>query len=124
MRIRKLSEHRYANCGYYVDSVFTGKMGYISEEGMLSYDTKVIIIRGDRVIYTGKYSVTTSKQQTWWLKEFGELVKGINKKTLELMYNQHMAYDRKTGELMPLTKEEEREIAEIRHAAFRYGYGW
>lgn len=124
MRIRKLNEHKYAKCGYYVDSVYTGKYGYISEEGMLSYDTKVIIICGDRVIYTGKYSVTTSKQQTWWLKEFGELVKGINKKTLELMYNQHMAYDRKTGELMPLTKEEEREIAGIRHAAFRYDYGW
>lgn len=124
MRIKKLSEHRYAKVAYYVDSVYTGKYGYISEEGMLSYDTKVIIIRGDRVIYTGKYSVTTSKQQTWWLKEFGELVKGVDKKTLELMYNQHMAYDRKTGELMPLTKEEEREIAEIRHAAFHYGYGW
>lgn len=124
MRIKKLNEHKYAKCGYYADIVYTGKYGYISEEGMISYDTKVIIIRGDRVIYTGKYSVTTSKQQTWWLKEFGALVKGVNKKTLELMYNQHMAYDRKTGELMPLTKEEEREIAEIRHAAFHYSYGW
>ena len=124
MRTRKLSEHRYANCAYFVDTLFTKEWGYKTEEGMLSYHTKVIIIRGDRVIYTGKYSVTTSKQQTWWLKEFGELVKGVNKKTLELMFNQHMAYDRKTGELMPLTKEEEREIAEIRHAAFNYGYGW
>ena len=124
MRIRKLSEHKYANCGYYVDSVYAGKWGYISEEGMLSYDTKVIIIRGDRVIYTGKYSVTTSKQQAWWLKEFGELVKGITKKTLELMYKEHLAYDRNTGELISLTKEEEREIAEIRRAAFHYGYGW
>lgn len=124
MRTRKLSEHRYANCAYFVDTSFTKEQGYITEEGMLSYNTKVIIIRGDRVIYTGKYSVTTSKQQTWWLKEFGELIKGANKKTLELMFNQHMAYDRKTGELTPLTKEEEREIAEIRHAAFNYGYGW
>lgn len=124
MRIRKLTNHRYANVGYYVDSVYTGKYGYITEEGMLSYDTKVIIIRGDRVIYTGKYSVTTSKQQTWWLAEFGALVKGVNKKTLELMFNAHLAYNRKTGELTPLTKEEEREIAEIRHAAFRYSYGW
>lgn len=124
MRIRKLTNHRYANVGYYVDSVYTGKYGYITEEGMLSYDTKVIIIRDDRVIYTGKYSVTTSKQQTWWLAEFGALVKGVNKKTLELMFNEHLAYNRKTGELTPLTKEEEREIAEIRHAAFRYSYGW
>lgn len=121
MRTRKLSEHKYAKCGYYVDSVYTEKWGYISEKGMYSYDTKIIIIRGDRVIYTGKYSRTTSRQQTWWLKEFGKLV---NHAPLELMYNQHMAYDRKTGELMPLTHEEEREIAEIRHAAFRYGYGW
>lgn len=124
MRIRKLNAHKHANCGYYVDRVSNGKGGYISEEGMISYDTKVIIIHGDRVIYTGKYSVTTSQQQTWWLKEFGALVKGVNKKTLELMYNQHMAYDRKTGELLPLTKEEEREIAEIRHAAFHSGSGW
>lgn len=121
MRTRKLSEHRYAKVAYYVDSVYTGKWGYISEEGMISYHTKVIIIRGDRVIYTGKYSRTTSRQQTWWMKEFGELV---NHAPLELLYNQHMAYDRKTGELMPLTKEEEREIAEIRHEAFNYGYGW
>ena len=124
MRIRKLTNHHYAQVGYYVDSVYTEKYGYITEEGMLSYDTKVIIIRGDRVIYTGKYSVTTSKQQTWWLAEFGELVKGVNKKTLELMFNEHLAYNRETGELTPLTKEEEREIAEIRHAAFCYGYGW
>lgn len=124
MRIRKLTNHHYAKCRYYVDSVYTGKDGYITEEGMLSYNTKVIIIRDDRVIYTGKYSMTTSKQQTWWLAEFGELVKGVNKKTLELMFNEHLAYNRGTGELTPLTKEEEREIAEIRHAAFRYSYGW
>lgn len=118
MRTRKLSGHRYANCAYFVDTFFTKECGYKTEEGLLSYHTKVIIIRGDRVIYTGKYSVTTSKHQMWWLKEFGELIKGVNKKTLELMYNQHMEYDRKTGELMPLTKEEEREIAEIRHHSF------
>lgn len=124
MRVRKLTNHCYANCGYYADSTFTGKLGYITEEGMLSYNTKVIIIRGDRVIYTGKYSVTTAKQQTWWLAEYGKLVKGVTKKTLELMYKNHLAYNRETGELTPLTKEEEREIAEIRHAAFHYGYGW
>lgn len=124
MRTRKLSEHRYANCAYFVDTSFTKEGGYITEEGMLSYNTKVIIIRGDRVIYTGKYSVTTSKQQTWWLAEYGKLVKGVTKKTLELMYKNHLAYNRKTGELTPLNHEEEREIAEIRHAAFHYGYGW
>lgn len=124
MRTRKLSEHRYAKCAYFVDTSFTKEGGYITEEGMLSYATKVIIIRGDRVIYTGKYSATTSKQQTWWLAEYGKLVKGVNKKTLELMYKNHLAYNRETGELTPLTHEEEREIAEIRHAAFHYGYGW
>lgn len=124
MRIRKINEHRYAQCAYYADSVYTGKWGYISEEGFISYSTKVIIIRGDRVIYTGRYSRTTSRQQTWWLEEFGNLVKGIDRNTLDLMYNQHMAYNRETGELMPLTHEEEREIAEIRKEAFQYGYGW
>ena len=121
MRTRKLSEHRYAKVAYYVESVYTDKGKYIEEEGMLSYSTKVIIIRGDRVIYTGKYSMTTSRQQTWWLKEFGKLV---NHAPLALMYKEHMAYDRKTGELMPLTKEEEREIAEIRYEASHDGYGW
>lgn len=124
MRTRKLSEHRYAKCAYFVDTFFTKECGYETEEGMLSYNTKIIIIRYDRVIYTGEYSVTTSRQLKWWLDEFGSLVKGLTKKTLEIMYNEHLAYNRETGELTPLTKEEEREIAHIRHEAFNYGYGW
>lgn len=108
MRIRNLENHRYANCGHYVE-------GITGEEGFISYDTKVVIVRHDRIIYTGKYSVTTSKQLTWWLNEYANRYKGLDKDMLALMYKEHLAYNYYTGELEPLTKEEEREIAEIRH---------
>lgn len=108
MRIRKLNMHKYANCGHYVD-------GINGEKGFISYDTKVIIIRHARVIYTGKYSVTTSKQLTWWIDEHADDVRGLNKETLAIMYKEHLAYNVCTGELEPLTKDEKREIAEIRH---------
>lgn len=108
MRIRKLTEHHYANCGHYVESIN-------GEEGFISYNTKVLIIRHARVIYTGKYSSTTSRQLSWWLEEHEEDVWGLNKKTLALMYKEHLAYNVCTGELEPLTKDEEQEIAEIRY---------
>ena len=94
------------------------------EWGFLSYNTKIIIIRGSRVIFTGYYSRTTSKQMSWWLEEYGDNLKGLTKKTLKIMARDNLAYDDITGELMPLTKEEEREIREIRRKAFNYGYGW
>ena len=47
MRIRKLNMHKYANCGHYVE-------GINGEEGFISYDTKVIIIRHARVIIERK----------------------------------------------------------------------
>lgn len=56
------------------------------------------IVRGSRVMFTGYYSRTTSKQMTRWLEEFGELT--------------------------PLTDYEERERKEVRRSAFHYGYGW
>ena len=94
------------------------------EYGFISYSTKVIIRRGSRIIYTGKYSVTTSKQVGWYLKEHENDLNGLNKKTLEIMDKGRYAYDDITGELTPLTHDELREIKEIRKAAFNYGYGW
>jgi hypothetical protein len=114
MRIRNLKNHRYANCGHYVD-------GINGEEGFISYNTKVIIIRHGRVIYTGKYSSTTTRQLSWWLEEHEKDVWGLNKKTLAIMYKEHLAYNACTGALEPLTKDEEQEIAEIRYET-RIGY--
>lgn len=74
-------------------------------------------------MFTGYYSRTTSKQLSWWLAEYGERLKGLDKKTLDIM-DKGLAYDFETGELTPLTDDEWRERKEIRRAAFNYGYGW
>lgn len=124
MRIRKLTEHRYANCGSYADAYLAHKIGWCMEYGFISYSTKIIMRRGSRIIYTGKYSRTTSKQLSWYLKEHEKDLQGLTRKTLDIMDKGRYAYDDITGELMPLTKEEEREIKEIRRKAFNYGYGW
>lgn len=124
MEIRKLINHRYANCGVYTDAYLAHRYGWTMEYGFISYSTKVIIRRGSRIIYTGKYSRTTSKQVGWYLKEFADTLHGLNKKTLEIMARENLAYDDTTGELEPLTHDELREIKEIRRKAFNYGYGW
>ena len=124
MEIRKLVSHKYAKCGVYTDAHLAHGYGWSMEYGFISYSTKVIIRRGSRIIYTGKYSVTTSKQVGWYLKEHETDLNGLNKKTLEIMARENLAYDDITGELEPLTHDELREIKEIRKAAFNYGYGW
>ena len=90
----------------------------------MAYSTRVITVRGSRVMFTGYYSRTTSRQLSWWLEEFGDRRKGLDKKTLDIMDREHLAYDFETGELTPLTDYEWRERKEIRRAAFNYGYGW
>ena len=124
MEIRKLVAHAYANCGVYTDAYLAHGYGWKMEYGFISYSTKVIIRRGSRIIYTGKYSVTTSKQVGWYLKEHKDDLNGLNKKTLEIMARENLAYDDITGELTSLTHDELREIKEIRRKAFNYGYGW
>lgn len=124
MRTRKLSEHRYANCAYFVDTSFTKERGYETEEGMLSYHTKVIIIRKERVIFTGRYSRTTSRQLSWWMEEHACVLKGLTIKDLDDMFAKEIAYNRKTKSFEPLTETEKMEVKEIRRKAFNYGYGW
>ena len=117
MDTMKLREHKYAQYAYYHTMYLAGKEGWGSEWGFLSYTTRVIIVRGSRVVFTGHYSRTTSKQLSWWLAEYGERLKGLDKKTLNIMDREHLAYNFKTGELTPLTDYEWRERKEIRRAA-------
>ena len=124
MEIRKLVSHKYANCGVYTDAYLAHGYGWSMEYGFISYNTKVIIHRGARIIFTGYYSRTTSKQMGWYLKEFADTLNGLTKTTLDIMDKERCAYNDVTGELEPLTHDELREIKEIRKAAFNYGYGW
>lgn len=124
MELIKLKDHKYAQCRYYHTMYLAGKEGWGHEWGFMSYSTRVIVVRGTRVMFTGYYSRTTSKQMSWWLKEFGDRLKGLTRDTLKIMDDEHMTYDFETGELTPLTDYEERERKEVRRAAFHYGYGW
>ncbi len=124
MEIMRLRNHKYAQCAYYHTMYLAGRDGWGHEWGFMSYSTRVIIVRGSRVMFTGYYSRTTSRQLSWWLAEYGERLKGLDKKTLDIMDREHLAYDFETGELTPLTDYEWRERKEIRRAAFNYGYGW
>ena len=125
MDIFKLNNHRYAQCGMYKKYVLTNGGEFDGREwGFLSYSTRVIIVRGSRVIFTGYYSRTTSKQMSWFLSEYSDNLKGLTKKTLEIMSKESLAYDTVTGELTSLTHDELREIRHERDVAFNYGYGW
>lgn len=124
MELMKLRDHKYANCRYYHTMYLAGKEGWGHEWGFMSYSTRVIIVRGSRVMFTGYYSRTTSRQLSWWLEEFGDRLKGLTRDTLKFMNDNMFAYDYETGELSELTEYELRELKEIRRAAFNYGYGW
>lgn len=124
MELMKLRDHKYAQCRYYHTMYLAGKEGWGHEWGFMSYSTRVIIVRGSRVMFTGYYSQTTSRQMKWWLDEFGDRLKGLTRDTLKIMDEEAMAYDFTTGVLTPLTDYEERERKEVRRAAFHYGYGW
>lgn len=125
MELKKLSEHKYANCAMYKRYVLLngGKFDGL-EWGFLSYSTRVIIVRGSRVMFTGYYSRTTSRQLTWWIAEYGGKLKGLTKTTLDIMDREKLAYDFETGELTPLTRAELTERRGERDMAFNYGYGW
>ena len=120
MELKRLKNHKYAQCAFYREYPLIHGI----EWGFLSYDTRVIIVRGSRVIFSGYYSTTTSRQMTWWLAEYGARIKGLTKDTLKIMARDGLAYDFETGELMPLTHDELREIRHERDMAFNYGYGW
>lgn len=123
MDVWKLAKHKNAQCGLYREyPLIHGKLHI--EWGFLSYNTRVIIVRGSRVVFTGYYSTTTSRQMTWWLAEYGGKIKGLTRNTLKLMNKKGLAYDYETGELTPLTHDELREIKHTRDMAFNYGYGW
>ena len=123
MDVWKLANHKYAQCGMYREyPLIYGEMHV--EWGFLSYNTRVIIVRGSRVLFTGYYSPTTNRQMTWWLDEYGDNLKGLTKETLKIMNRDGLAYDVVTGELTPITGAELREIKGERARAFNYGYGW
>lgn len=123
-RCHLLKEHKYSKCGYFNNSYLAGKDGWRVEWGFISYSTRVIIVRGTRVLFTGYYSPTTSRQISWWLNEYGHRLNGLTTNTLKRMAINGLAYNFETGELSPLTDYELKEIRQIRNNAFNYGYGW
>jgi len=117
MYIGKLKNHKYAQCGVFFDILLNGT----HENGFISYTTKIIIKRRNRVLFTGTYSRTTSKQVTWFLYEDSD---GLTWDILKKMEKDDMAFNLKTREYEPLTDKEKDEIKSIRRKAFNYGYGW
>ena len=109
MDVWKLANHKYAQCGLYREYPLIHGELHI-EWGFISYNTRVIIVRGSRVLFTGYYSTTTSRQMSWWLDEYGDRLKGLSKDTLKIMARDGLAYDTVTGELTPLSHDELREI--------------
>lgn len=124
MLVERLRNHKYANVGYYCEDSFDTELGWVTERGMLSYRTKVIIIRKGRVIFTGRYSRTPSRQLSWWMIEHACVLKGLTIKDLDDMFAKEIAYNLKTKSFEPLTETEKMEIKEIRRKAFNYRYGW
>ena len=117
MEIARLKNHPYIQGGIFYDVLLDGT----HEKGFISYETKVIIKRGTRVIYTGSYSRTTSRQVSWYLMEDRD---GLTWDILKKMEKDDMAFNLSTREFEPLTDKEKAEIKRIRQAAFRWGYGW
>lgn len=104
MEIRKLKKHPYAQAGVYLDPI-TG------EWGLLSYTTKVIIIRDKRMIPTGTYSNTTARHIAWFLAERFPCFTYQDIKSLIITES---AWDLDKGPC-PLTQEEKMEIKRIRN---------
>lgn len=117
MEIAKLKNHPYIQGGIFYDVLLDGT----HEKGFISYETKVIIKRGNRVLFTGTYSRTTSRQVSWYLYEDRD---GLTWGILRKMEKDDMAFNLSTREFEPLTDKEKAEIKRIRQAAFRWGYGW
>lgn len=119
----QLYKHPDANCAYYKDIYTVHENDYYTECGIecgfMSYNTKIIIIRDSRIIYTGKYSTKTSQHVTWFLQEKGEKIYGLNNEKLKIMNKKRLAYNYITGVFDPLTPKEEKEIKEIRYNTFR-----
>lgn len=124
MLVECLKNHKYAKVGYYCDEYFDTELGWVTERGMFSYCTKVIIMRKGRVIFTGRYSRTTSRHLSWWMEEHACILKGLTIKDLDDMFAKEVAYNLKTKSFEPLTETEKMEVKEIRRKAFNYGYGW
>lgn len=80
------------------------------EWGLMSYNTKIIIVKGSRVLATGTYSRTTIKHIGWFLREYLPDLSYQDIKTL-IMKNQAWNFDKGPE---PLTDEEKRIIKQER----------
>lgn len=89
---------------------------------MLSYDVPIIIIRDDRVLYTGTFSPTSSRKVNWWLEEYGGMVNNLSRDALKLMCLCGLAYNRIKRTFEPLTDDEKEEIKKLKDYTMRLGY--
>lgn len=105
-----LRGHVTKNARYFVDG---------DGRGLISYHTKVLIIKDGVLFCTGLYSATTRRHIGWWLAEY---CPKFTYHDIKQLYLDNMAVNIYTGEVMPLTTKQKRIVREESEMA--HGNSW
>ena len=105
-----LQGHTTKNARYFVDG---------DGRGLISYHTKVLIIKDGVLFCTGLYSVTTRRHIGWFLSEY---LPTFNYYDIKKLYLDNMAINIYTGEVLPLTPKQKRVVREESNSA--HGNSW
>lgn len=105
-----LQGHTTKNARYFVDG---------DGRGLISYHTKVLIIKDGVLFCTGLYSATTRRHIGWFLSEY---LPTFNYYDIKKLYLDNMAINIYTGEVLPLTPKQKRVVREESNSA--HGNSW
>lgn len=105
-----LQGHTTKNARYFVDG---------DGRGLISYHTKVLIIKDGVLFCTGLYSATTRRHIGWFLSEY---LPTFNYYDIKKLYLDNMAINIYTGEVLPLTPKQKRVVREEYNSA--HGNSW